>query len=59
MYFAAFDVTIESIRTRFSQEEFGSFRNLQELMLKAVSGKPLDEELEEIKNLFGDEINEF
>ena len=47
VYFAAFDATIESIRTRFNQEDFRRYRNLQELMLKAVSGKPLDEEFEE------------
>ena len=47
VYFAAFDATIESIRTRSNHEDFRRYQNLQELMLKAVSGKPLGEELEE------------
>ena len=42
IYFNAIDATIESIRARFNDGDFKCYNNLQDLLLKAVTGKPFE-----------------
>ena len=54
MYYAAIDVTIECIRTRFNQKDFKVYQSIQELLLKAVAGEDHDEELAKVMAVYGD-----
>ena len=54
MYYAAIDVTTESIRTRFNQKDFKVYPSIHELLLKAVAGEDHDEELAKVMAVYWD-----
>ena len=47
-------MTTECIRTRFNQKDFKVYQSLQELLLKAVAGEDLDEELAKVMAVYED-----
>ena len=59
IYFNAFDATIESIRARFNHADFKCYSNLQDFLLKVVTGEPFEEELSHVSSFYGNDVNHF
>jgi hypothetical protein len=53
-YYEALDLVINCIKERFEQEDFQTYVQLQELLLKAARNEPFDNELEEVTMFYGD-----
>ena len=58
IYDEALDLIINCIEERFSQPGFESYKNLQDLLLKAINNEKYEEELEFVVNFYGDDLNE-
>ena len=57
VYFEAFlDLAAISIKSRFDQEGFKTFSNLEQLLIKACRGLSIDEELEVVCTFFYDDF---
>ena len=56
-YFEALDLIINSIKSRFEQEGYNTYKNLQELLLNAIKGSDLTSELEFVSKLYGNDID--
>ena len=58
IYFEAFDLLIQCIKTRFNQPGYPAYCCLQNLLMKAVSKKDYSSELSEVLHIYGDDFNE-
>ena len=56
-YFEGLDLVIASIQDRFDQPGYKTYRNLQELLVKAAKKKCFDEEYDCVVNFYGDDLN--
>lgn len=57
IYFKAIDLAVSSIQSRFDQKGFKIFSNVEQLLLKACSGKSVDEDLKAVCDFFHDDFN--
>ncbi len=57
VYFEAIDLAMNSIKSRFDQEGFKVYSNIEQLLLKALMGKVYEKELEFVCNFYGDDFN--
>ena len=57
VYFDALDYAVKSIESRFEQTDWIVFRNIQELFLRSLQGKPYKEELDAVMAVYGDDFN--
>ncbi len=57
VYFEAIDMAMNSIKSRFDQEGFKVYSNIEQLLLKASMGKVYEKELEFVCNFYGDDFN--
>ena len=55
--FDALDYAVKSIESRFEQTDWIVFRNIQELFLQSLQGKPYKEELDAVMAVYGDDFN--
>ena len=56
-YYEALDLIINCVRSRFKQPGYNTYKNLQELLFKAIKGEDFQPELEFISQLYRDDIN--
>ena len=56
-YYEALDVLVNAIQDRFDQPGFKMYRNLQDLLLKAVKGDDYRECLNHVTSLYHDDLN--
>ena len=56
MYFEAIDLAVSSIRSMFDQKGFKT-SSVEQLLLKACSGKSFDEDLKIVCDFFHDDFN--
>ena len=59
IFLNALDATIESIRARFNEADFKCYTNLQDPLLKAVTGKQFEKELSQEASFYANDINQF
>ena len=52
IYFNAIDTVTQCIGTRFEQEDFKIYVNIQELLLKYFTSEPCDTELAEVVKMY-------
>ena len=57
-YFEALDLAISSIQERFDQPGYVIYQNLEELLLKAASGRDYSSELQYVIGFYGNDFNE-
>ena len=57
IYFEALDLAVSSIRSRFDQKGFKIFSSIKQLLLKACSGKSVDEDLKTVCDFFYDDFD--
>ena len=57
VYFEGLDLIVQAISDRFGQPGYRTYRNLQELILKAIRGEDFKSELEFVCNLYGSDLN--
>ena len=57
IYYEALDLVITSINARFDQSGYQVYRNVQDLLLKACSGRAYDTELEYVCTFYKDDVN--
>ena len=59
IYFNAIDTVKQCIATRFGQEDFKIYVNIQELLLKSFASEPCDTELAEVVKLYSEDLDSF
>ena len=52
-YFEALDLVISCIKQRFDQPSYGTYKNLQQLLIHAANGKNYDHEFEFVIKFYG------
>ena len=52
IYFESLDLAVSCIKQRFDQKGFKVFSNIEQLLLKACSGKPHSEEMDAVYEYF-------
>lgn len=57
VYFEGLDLIVQAISDRFDQPGYCTYKNLQELILKAIRGDDFKSELEFVCNLYGSDLN--
>jgi len=57
-YFEALDLALEAIRDRFDQNGYKTYKNLQDVLLKAARGLPYDQELKAVLDFYGDDFEQ-
>ena len=57
IYFNAIDTVTQCIATRFEQEDFKIYVNIQELLLKSFASEPCDTELAEVVKLYSEDLD--
>ena len=58
-YIEAFDLIINSIRRRFDQPGFNTYKNLENLLLKAAKEEDYNSEFEFVTNFYGTDIDKY
>ena len=58
IYFEAIDVIVSSIKERFEQPGFKIFTEVEQLLLKSISKKPAEDELQTVKTSFRDDFDD-
>ena len=56
-YYEALDLIINCVRSRFDQPGYNTYKNLQELLFKAIKGDTFESELRYVSQLYKDDIN--
>ena len=56
-YYEALDLVISSIQERFNQPGYVVYRNLEELLLKAVNAKDYSSELDYVTQFYGSDLD--
>ena len=59
IYFNAIDTVTQCIATRFEQEDFKIYVNIQELLLKSFASEPCDTELAEVVKMYSEDLDSF
>ena len=57
IYYEAIDSVVQAVMTRFDQESFKAFSALEQLLLKGIENKPYDEELTQLKTIYGNDVD--
>ena len=57
VFFECFDLAVMSIRSRFDQNGFKTFSNVEQLLFKARKGQNYEEELDFVCNFFTNDFN--
>lgn len=57
-YFEALDLIISCLKSRFEQPGYNVYKNLQELLLKAINRQNFEPELQYVSQFYGDDIKE-
>ena len=57
IYFEVLDLIVSCIEDRFNQAGYKTFRNVQELLLKAAAGEPYDDELRSVLSFYGSDFD--
>ena len=58
-YFEALDLATNCIKSRFDQMGYNTYKNLQELLLKAIRGEDFEAELNFVCDFYGDDFSKF
>ena len=56
-YYEVLDYTINSIRNRFNQPGYRTYKHIESLLLKAANGKSFDDDFDEVISFYGDDFN--
>ena len=56
-YYEVLDYTINSIRNRFNQPGYRTYKHIENLLLKAANGKSFDDDFDEVISFYGDDFN--
>ena len=56
-YFEALDLATNCIKSRFDQMGYNTYKNLQELLLKAIRGEDFEAELNFVCNFYSDDFS--
>ena len=59
IYFNAIDTVTQCIATRFEQEDFKIYVNIQELLLKSSTSEPCNTELAEVVKMYSEDLDSF
>ncbi len=57
IYFEVIDHAVSAIKSRFDQPGYKMFQQLQDLLIKTVSGKDASSELTSVSSFYGDDIS--
>ena len=57
-YFEALDLALEAIRDRFDQAGYHTYKNLQDVILKAACGLEYDQELKAVLEFYGSDFDQ-
>ena len=57
--FNPIDTVTQCIATRFEQEDFKIYLNIQELLLKSFASEPCDTELAEVVKMYSEELDSY
>ena len=57
IYYEAIDYAISTITDRFDQPDYEVYRNMQQVFMNALNGKPFSKEIDEVMKTFGDDLN--
>ena len=57
-YFEALDLALEAIRERFDQDGYHTYKNLQDVLLKAARGLAYDPELKAVLDFYGSDFDQ-
>ena len=57
-YFEALDLALEAIRDRFDQDGYHTYKNLQDVLLKAARGLAYDPELKAVLDFYRSDFNQ-
>ena len=55
-YFEAIDLIRNCVQSRFEQPGYNTYKNLQELLFKAIKGQDFEPELEYVSMFYGDDV---
>ena len=56
-YYEVLDYTINSIRNRFNQPGYRTYKHIENLLLKAANRKSFDDDFDEVISFYGDDFN--
>ena len=57
-YFEVLDLIVSGIEQRFNQPGYAIYQNLEDLLLKAASGKDYSSDLKAVTEFYGDDFSE-